>query len=137
MEGKEGEGYASCLSQQHCPSQDGHALLDGPLGSGFKRLRILKRQGRTEILAREVQAGKSSAQKSLMFTLHGHIHGLSELEEALIVKALHREDGMSLGEIGLLLFRHKSWVCRRIALLERLTQEVLEHLVLGLLPLGP
>jgi hypothetical protein len=106
-------------------------LLDG-----FKRVRILKRQGRTEILARGVPAGKSSAQKSLMFTLHGSIHGLSELEEALIVKSLHLEDGMSQGEIGVLLARHKSWVCRRIALLERLTEEVREHLVLGLLPLS-
>jgi ParB-like nuclease domain len=106
-------------------------LLDG-----FKRVRILKRQGRTEILAREVPAQKSSAQKSLMFTLHGHIHGLSELEEALIVKSLHLEDGMSQGEIGMLLARHKSWVCRRIALLERLTEEVREHLVLGILPLS-
>lgn len=106
-------------------------LLDG-----FKRVRILKRQGRTEILAREVPAQKSSAQKSLMFTLHGHIHGLSELEEALIVKSLHLEDGMSQGDIGMLLARHKSWVCRRIALLERLTEEVREHLVLGLLPLS-
>jgi len=106
-------------------------LLDG-----FKRVRILKRQGRTEILAREVHARKPSAQKSLMFTLHGHIHGLSELEEALIVKSLHREDGMSQGEIGVLLARHKSWVSRRIALLERLTEEVREHLVLGLLPLS-
>ena len=112
------------------PSREGHTLLDG-----FKRLRILKRQGRTEILAREVLAQKSSAQKSLMFTLHGQIHGLSELEEALIVKSLHREDGMSQVEIGVLLSRHKSWVCRRIALLERLAEEVLEHLVLGLLPL--
>jgi hypothetical protein len=111
-------------------SRDGHPLLDG-----FKRLRILKRQGRTEILAREVPAQKSSAQKSLMFTLHGSVHGLSELEEALIVKSLHREDGMSQVEIGLMLSRHKSWVSRRIALLERLAAEVLEHLVLGLLPL--
>lgn len=113
------------------PFRGAHELLDG-----FKRVRILKRQGRTEILARAVQAGKSSAQKSLMFTLHGHVHGLSELEEALIVKSLHLEDGMSQGEIGMLLARHKSWVCRRIALLERLTEEVREHLVLGLLPLS-
>ena len=43
---------------------------------------------------------------------------------------------MSQVEIGVLLAKHKSWVCRRIALLERLTKEVLEHLVLGLLPLS-
>lgn len=106
-------------------------LLDG-----FKRIRILKRQGRMEILARTVPAQKASAQKSLMFTLHGTVHGLRELEEALIVKSLHREDGLSQVEIGILLLRHKSWVSRRIALLERLTEEVLEHLVLGLLPLS-
>lgn len=113
------------------PSRGECELLDG-----FKRVRILKRHGRSEILAREVPAQKASAQKSLMFTLHGHIHGLSELEEALIVKSLHREDGMSQAEIGVLLARHKSWVSRRIALLERLTEEVREHLVLGLLPLS-
>ena len=52
------------------------------------------------------------------------IHGLNqtgrrphELEEAWIVQALVREDGLSQSEVAELLGRHKSWVCRRLALL--------------------
>ena len=55
------------------------------------------------------------------------IHGLNqtgrrphELEEAWIVQALVREDGLSQTEVAELLGRHKSWVCRRLALLEKL-----------------
>ena len=55
------------------------------------------------------------------------IHGLNqtgrrphELEEAWIVQALVREDGLSQAEVAELLGRHKSWVCRRLALLEKL-----------------
>ena len=40
-----------------------------------------------------------------------------ELEEAWIVQALVREDGLSQAEVAELLGRHKSWVCRRLALL--------------------
>ena len=55
------------------------------------------------------------------------IHGLNqtgrrphELEEAWIVRALVREDGLTQSEVAELLGRHKSWVCRRLALLEKL-----------------
>jgi hypothetical protein len=43
-----------------------------------------------------------------------------ELEEPWIIHALVREDGMSQVEVAELLGRHKSWVCRRLALIERL-----------------
>ena len=46
-----------------------------------------------------------------------------ELEEAWIVQALVREDGLSQVEVAELLGRHKSWVCRRLALLEKLSAE--------------
>ncbi len=113
------------------PAADSFELLDG-----FKRVRILLRQGRAETLARILPATNPSAQKSLMFSLHGHVRGLSELEEALIVQSLYQEEKMTQGEIAVLLARHKSWVCRRIALLLRLAPEVREHLVLGLVPLS-
>ena len=45
-----------------------------------------------------------------------------ELEEAWIVRALVREDGLSQAEVAELLGRHKSWVCRRLALLEKLNR---------------
>ena len=43
-----------------------------------------------------------------------------ELEEAWIVQSLLPEDGLSQVEVAELLGRHKSWVCRRLALLEKL-----------------
>jgi hypothetical protein len=58
---------------------------------------------------------------------------LAELEEAWIVFALVREDGLSQAEAANLLGRHKSWVHRRLALLERLCEEGREDLRLGLL----
>jgi len=67
------------------------------------------------------------------------IHGLNqtgrrphELEEAWIVQALVREDGLSQLEVAELLGRHKSWVCRRLALLEKLCDAVRQDLEVGL-----
>jgi hypothetical protein len=59
-----------------------------------------------------------------------------ELEEAWIVQALVREDGLSQVEAAALLDRHKSWVCRRLALLERLGAAAQAELRLGLLSPG-
>ena len=58
-----------------------------------------------------------------------------ELEEAWIVQALVRDDGLTQVEAAQLLGQHKSWVCRRLAMLERLSESVVEDLRLGLL--GP
>ena len=56
-----------------------------------------------------------------------------ELEEAWIVHALVREDGLTQVEVAELLGRHKSWVCRRLALIERLGPEAKDELRVGLL----
>jgi KorB domain/ParB-like nuclease domain len=56
-----------------------------------------------------------------------------ELEEAWLVQALVREDGLSQSEVAELLGRHKSWVCRRLALLERLAADVRQEMEVGLL----
>jgi hypothetical protein len=50
-----------------------------------------------------------------------------------VVHSLCREDGLSQVEIAVLLGRHKSWVCRRLSLVERLCDEALEHMRLGLI----
>jgi hypothetical protein len=57
-----------------------------------------------------------------------------QLEEAWIVHALVREDGLTQVQAAELLGQHKSWVCRRLALLERLADEAKAELRLGLLP---
>ncbi len=46
--------------------------------------------------------------------------------------ALVREDGLAKMEAAELLGRHKSWVCRRLALLEKLGEQAREDLRLGL-----
>src|SRR5713226_10650975 len=56
-----------------------------------------------------------------------------ELEEAWIIQALVREDGLSQVEVAELLGRHKSWVCRRLALIERLGPKARDELRVGLL----
>jgi hypothetical protein len=56
-----------------------------------------------------------------------------ELEEAWIIQALGREDALSQVEVAELLERHKSWVCRRLALIERLGPKAKDELRVGLL----
>lgn len=56
-----------------------------------------------------------------------------ELEEAWIIYALVIDDGLQQVEVAQMLGRHKSWVNRRLALIERLCNEARDALRLGLL----
>lgn len=100
---------------------------------GFKRLSAARRTpGMTSLSARRVDVDERGA-KAAIYGLNQVGRHLAELEEAWIVFALVREDGMSQVEAASLLGRHKSWVHRRLALLERLCDEGREDLRLGLL----
>jgi ParB-like chromosome segregation protein Spo0J len=100
---------------------------------GFTRWEAaLQVRGITTLLVRIIDVDDRRAKAA--------IHGLNqtgrrphELEEAWIVQALVREDGLSQTEVAELLARHKSWVCRRLALLEKLCPEVRQDLEVGLL----
>jgi ParB-like chromosome segregation protein Spo0J len=72
------------------------------------------------------------AVKAAMYGLNQVGRHLVELEEAWIVQALVREDGLTQVDAAALLGRHKSWVCRRLALLEKAAAEVKAELDLGL-----
>lgn len=74
--------------------------------------------------------------KALMFGLNSVGRRPQELEEAWLVQALVREDGLTQLEAAELLGRHKSWVCRRLAWLERLCAEAQAELRLGVLTAG-
>jgi hypothetical protein len=84
---------------------------------------------------RVVEIDERSA-KAAIFGLNSVGRHPNEVEEAWIVHALVREDGLSQVEAAELLGRHKSWVCRRLALLERLCAEAQADLRLGLLSAG-
>jgi ParB/RepB/Spo0J family partition protein len=110
-----------------CARIEGYELIDG-----FKRLRACRRIGKETLKARILEATERVC-KAAIIQLN-HLRPIRELEEAMVLASLHREDGLTQTEIAVLLGRHKSWVSRRIALIERLSEDVREDIRLGLLP---
>ncbi len=107
--------------------QDGRLeVLDG-----FKRLRAARALGWTAVAVTVAEVDRVEA-KLWLAELHRQ-RGLSELEEGWLVRSLHREDRLSQAEIARRLDRHKSWVCRRLMLVETLEPTVQADVRLGLL----
>lgn len=105
-------------------------LLDG-----FKRWAAAGQvTGLTTLSVRVVEVDERLAKAAILGLNRGQ-RATRELEEAWIVQALVRDDGLTQVEAAHLLGQHKSWVCRRLALLEKLSGAVLQDLRLGLL--GP
>ena len=99
---------------------------------GFKRVRALRHLGVERVRAMVLDLGVH-ALKAAILDLNRRRGAISDLEEALVVHSLCREDGLSQVEVAVLVGRHKSWVCRRLSLIERLCDEALEHIRLGLI----
>jgi ParB-like chromosome segregation protein Spo0J len=100
---------------------------------GFTRWEAaLQVRGMTTLLARLIDVDDRGA-KAVIHGLNQTGRRPHELEEAWIVQALVREDGLSQLEVAELLGRHKSWVCRRLALIEKLYDDVRQDLEVGLL----
>lgn len=113
-----------------CARQEQLEVLDG-----FKRLTAAAQvAGLTTLSVRVLDVDERTAKAAILGLNRGR-YGVRELEEAWIVQALVRDDGLTQVEAAHLLGQHKSWVCRRLALLERLSAEVKEDLRLGLV--GP
>jgi ParB/RepB/Spo0J family partition protein len=111
-----------------CRRQERYELIDG-----FKRLGAARGlAGMEHLSARLLEADERSA-KAAIYGLNRAGGRTRELEEAWIIHALVREDGMSQVEVAELLGRHKSWVCRRLALIERLGSKARDDLRVGLL----
>jgi ParB-like chromosome segregation protein Spo0J len=111
-----------------CLHAEDYVLIDG-----FKRLRATRTlKGVTHLQARRMDVDEQGA-KAAIYNLNRIGVRPAALEEAWIVQALVRDDGLSQVEAAQLLGRHKSWVNRRLATLERLCREACEELRLGLL----
>jgi ParB/RepB/Spo0J family partition protein len=106
---------------------EGYELIDG-----FKRLRACRRLNKPALKAKTVDFSKRVC-KAAIIQLNRGGGSITEMEEALVLRSLHREDGLLQVEIAALVGRHKSWVSRRISLIERLSEEVQEDVRLGLL----
>jgi ParB-like chromosome segregation protein Spo0J len=111
-----------------CQREGHYELIDG-----FKRLGAARGLTSMSHLSARVMEADDRAAKAAIYGLNRAGSRTRELEEAWIVHALVREDGLSQVEVAELLGRHKSWVCRRLALLERLGPESQDELRLGLL----
>ena len=100
---------------------------------GFTRWEAARQvRGMTTLLVRLIAVDHQRA-KAAMYGLNQTGRRPYELEESWLVQALVREDGLSQSEVAELLGRHKSWVCRRLALLEKLADDVRQELEVGLL----
>ena len=111
-----------------CLRQQRYELIDG-----FKRLGAARTiAGMPHLSARVLEADERTA-KAAIYGLNRAGGRTRELEEAWIIQALVREEGMSQVEVAELLGRHKSWVCRRLALIERLGAKAKDELRVGLL----
>lgn len=111
-------------------TEAGIELLDG-----FKRLRASRRLERPRINTVLLDTTERAC-KASMIQLNRVASTISDLEEALILQSLHRVDGLSQVEIATMLGRDKSWVSRRIMLSERMSDEVRQHVELGLIPIS-
>jgi ParB-like chromosome segregation protein Spo0J len=107
---------------------EGYELLDG-----FKRLRATRRLGAQRCLRARVLEVGARAAKAAVLCLNWVSRSVSDLEEGWVVYALCRDDGLSQAEVGQLLERDRSWVSRRLSLVERLSDEVQSQLRLGLI----
>jgi ParB/RepB/Spo0J family partition protein len=109
--------------------QSGLELIDG-----FKRHRAAEQMGWTTLRAVWMDVDEQ-AQWAAMLALNRVNHSMSVLEEALVLREMVTM-GMTQSGIGQMLNRHKTWVSRRIGLIERLHPELVEQIREGILPPG-
>jgi hypothetical protein len=101
------------------------------LFDGFKRARAARELSWLAVRA-EVHVLDAAGAKVRLLRCNA-ASGLSELEEAWLVRSLYRDDALTQPQIALLLGRHKSFVCRRLTLAEGLSDGLTASVRLGLL----
>lgn len=101
------------------------------LFDGFKRVRAARQLSWPAVRA-EVHVLDAAGAKVRLLRCNAGA-GLSELEEAWLVRSLYRDEALSQPQIAVLLGRHKSFVCRRLTLAEGLSDGITASVRLGLL----
>lgn len=105
---------------------NGLELIDG-----FKRHRAAAQMGWTRLRVTSMDVDEQG-QWAAMLALNRATHSMSVLEEALVLREMVAM-GMTQTQVGEILNRHKSWVSRRIGLIERLHPELVEQIREGIL----
>ena len=101
---------------------------------GFKRLRSAKQIGISTLWVNPVT--KSSAESKALIYLLNRSQSFSMITEAILIRDLIEVEGLNQVEAGVLLERHKSWVCRRLSMIRNLAPQVVDDIKLNLLPAG-
>jgi ParB family transcriptional regulator, chromosome partitioning protein len=103
------------------------------LMDGYLRLKALRRLGKDTISA-EIWACDPA--RALLALLTGHQSRAWEaIEEALLLQELHAQHGLSQGNIANKIGRDKSWVSRRLSLLEQMPESIQQAIMTGKLSL--
>jgi ParB-like chromosome segregation protein Spo0J len=102
------------------------------LVDGFKRVRVATDRGERAMWVTRIALDAPAAKIAMIAANAGH-DGLCDLEEAWIVQSLCRDHKLTQVEVGKALRRDKSWVCRRLMLVERLEAALQDDIRLGLL----
>jgi len=107
-------------------------LADGPVEiiDGFKRQHAARALKWPTLRVRVLDVDRALAKA--MLRLLNERQPLTELEEAWLIRSLYVDDGLSQPAIGHMFARHKSWVCRRLALATELDPAVEAQVRLGL-----
>jgi ParB/RepB/Spo0J family partition protein len=100
---------------------------------GFKRLTAARALGFESLRGRVMTLAGEAAAIAALVSLNRNGKGLTDLEEAMVVRALCREHGLEQIAVAELLGRHKSWVSRRLSLAEHLAEEVADDVRAGLI----
>jgi ParB/RepB/Spo0J family partition protein len=100
---------------------------------GFKRYEAAQRLKLTTLRV-SVASLDEGGQWAAMLLLNRGPQSMAELEEALVIREMLAK--LTQVEIGQMVHRHKSWVSRRVGLIERLHPELVEAMRLGLLHPG-
>lgn len=98
---------------------------------GFKRVQAARALGWATLQGCIADIGTVEA-KVRLAALHDR-RGLTELEEGWLIRSLYREDHLTQPAIAARLGRHKSWVFRRLRLVEALDPAVQADVRVGLL----
>ncbi len=102
-----------------------YQLLDG-----FKRYYAAEQLGWISLSARVLETSEASG-KAMMLSYNQESGSLVDFEEALILYSLKHDHLLQQIEISGLVGRSRSWVCRRLSLIERLDENVQAQLRMG------
>lgn len=97
---------------------------------GIKRYRAALELGIEELVTLVFEVDTAVA-KAMIIHYNRHGSSLSMYEQGLIVSSLVHDHRISQKEIAKLLRQSHSWVCRRLALIERLLPEVQDEIRMG------